>query len=95
MSTETDTPDSSPVDGSGESTVRLTVPEMDCPSCAPKVGKSLDRLDGVLDRQLQPPPSSIDASSLARPQDSHTTRTSTMTSNSSSSSTGTRNSAIG
>ena len=34
--------------------VRLTVPEMDCPSCAGKVDKSLQRVDGVVDTTLQP-----------------------------------------
>ncbi|NHN63492.1 cation-translocating P-type ATPase [Haloarcula sp. JP-Z28] len=37
-----------------ERTVRLTVPEMDCPSCAQKVDKSLQRVDGVVDATLQP-----------------------------------------
>jgi len=37
-----------------EVTVRLAVPEMDCPSCAGKVDSSLDRVDGVLDTALQP-----------------------------------------
>jgi len=37
-----------------ELTVRLTVPEMDCPSCAQKVDKSLQRVDGVVDTTLQP-----------------------------------------
>jgi Cd2+/Zn2+-exporting ATPase len=37
-----------------ELSVRLTVPEMDCPSCAQKVDKSLQRLDGVVDAALQP-----------------------------------------
>ncbi|KAA9404894.1 cation-translocating P-type ATPase [Haloarcula hispanica] len=37
-----------------ERTVRLTVPEMDCPSCAQKVDKSLQRVDGVVDTMLQP-----------------------------------------
>ncbi|QLC35436.1 cation-translocating P-type ATPase (plasmid) [Halarchaeum sp. CBA1220] len=37
-----------------ELTVRLTVPEMDCPSCAQKVDKSLQRVDGVVDATLQP-----------------------------------------
>jgi Cd2+/Zn2+-exporting ATPase len=54
MSPKSDEPDSSATDGTDSSTVRLTVPEMDCPSCAQKVGKSLDRLDGVLDKNLQP-----------------------------------------
>ncbi|MFB6303264.1 MAG: heavy metal translocating P-type ATPase [Haloferacaceae archaeon] len=35
-------------------TVRLTVPEMDCPSCAGKVDGSLGRVDGVIDADLQP-----------------------------------------
>ena len=38
----------------GELTVRLTVPEMDCPSCATKVEKSLRRVDGVRESTLQP-----------------------------------------
>ncbi|WP_369685610.1 heavy metal translocating P-type ATPase [Salinibaculum rarum] len=37
-----------------ELTARLGVPEMDCPSCAGKVDKSLTRVDGVLDATLQP-----------------------------------------
>ena len=37
-----------------EVTVRLTVPEMDCPSCAGKVDNSLGRVDGVVDTALQP-----------------------------------------
>ncbi|WP_417750427.1 heavy metal translocating P-type ATPase [Salinibaculum salinum] len=37
-----------------EVTVRLVVPEMDCPSCAGKVDKSLERVDGVVDTTLQP-----------------------------------------
>jgi len=42
-------------DGSGrEQTVRLTVPEMDCPSCAGKVERSLGRVDGVLETALHP-----------------------------------------
>ena len=40
--------------GRAASTVRLTVPEMDCPSCAQKVDKSLQRVDGVADTTLQP-----------------------------------------
>jgi Cd2+/Zn2+-exporting ATPase len=34
--------------------VRLTVPEMDCPSCAQKVDKSLMRVDGIEETVLQP-----------------------------------------
>ncbi|NHN46047.1 cation-translocating P-type ATPase [Halostella sp. JP-L12] len=41
-------------DGRREPTVRLAVPEMDCPSCAQKVDKSLGRVDGVVDATLQP-----------------------------------------
>lgn len=37
-----------------ESSVRLTVPEMDCPSCAQKVDKGLQRVDGITDTALQP-----------------------------------------
>jgi Cd2+/Zn2+-exporting ATPase len=37
-----------------ESSVRLTVPEMDCPSCVQKVDESLQRVDGVTDTTLQP-----------------------------------------
>ncbi|PSP54927.1 cadmium-translocating P-type ATPase [Halobacteriales archaeon QS_1_67_19] len=35
-------------------TVRLSVPEMDCPSCAGKVSASVERLDGV--REVDPAP---------------------------------------
>ncbi|WP_136717629.1 heavy metal translocating P-type ATPase [Halorientalis salina] len=41
-------------DAQGELTARLVVPEMDCPSCAGKVDKSLSRVDGVVDTTLQP-----------------------------------------
>jgi Cd2+/Zn2+-exporting ATPase len=42
-------------DGEGqELSVRLVVPEMDCPSCAQKVDNSLQRVDGVLEAALQP-----------------------------------------
>ena len=54
----TEPPDEAPRPGENgerrEVTVRLTVPEMDCPSCAQKVDKSLQRLDGVVDTTLQP-----------------------------------------
>jgi Cd2+/Zn2+-exporting ATPase len=45
-----------PMDGDGrsETTVRLAVPEMDCPSCARKVDTSLQRVEGVSDTSLQP-----------------------------------------
>jgi Cd2+/Zn2+-exporting ATPase len=36
-----------------ESSVRLTVPEMDCPSCAGKVTKSVEKLDGIQDLDPQ------------------------------------------
>jgi Cd2+/Zn2+-exporting ATPase len=37
-----------------ELSIRLAVPEMDCPSCAQKVDKSLQRVDGITDTTLQP-----------------------------------------
>ncbi|MFC6729685.1 heavy metal translocating P-type ATPase, partial [Natronoarchaeum mannanilyticum] len=37
-----------------ELTARFSVPEMDCPSCAGKVDKSLKRVDGVVDATEQP-----------------------------------------
>jgi len=37
-----------------ELTARLAVPDMDCPSCAQKVDKSLGRVDGVTETSLQP-----------------------------------------
>ncbi len=37
-----------------ERELQLSVPEMDCPSCAEKVDKALSRLDGVADTTLQP-----------------------------------------
>ena len=37
-----------------ELTARLTVPGMDCPACARKVDKSLQRVDGSIDATLQP-----------------------------------------
>jgi Cd2+/Zn2+-exporting ATPase len=46
-----------PASGDGrrqELTGHLTVPEMDCPSCAKKVDTSLQRVDGVTDVTLQP-----------------------------------------
>jgi Cd2+/Zn2+-exporting ATPase len=42
-------------DGGGRGVaVRLVVPEMDCPSCAGKVDRSLQRVDGVLEAALRP-----------------------------------------
>jgi Cd2+/Zn2+-exporting ATPase len=40
--------------GDSERAVRLSVPEMDCPSCAGKVEKSLDRVDGVGEVDTRP-----------------------------------------
>jgi Cd2+/Zn2+-exporting ATPase len=40
--------------GRKELTARLAVPEMDCPSCAQKVDKGLNRVEGVVDATLQP-----------------------------------------
>ncbi|OAQ53627.1 hypothetical protein HTG_05050 [Natrinema mahii] len=55
MSTDSDA--TRETDGGGqrrELTARLAVPEMDCPSCAGKVDKSLERVDGVVDVELNP-----------------------------------------
>ncbi|MFB6156067.1 MAG: heavy metal translocating P-type ATPase [Haloferacaceae archaeon] len=41
-------------DADGGETLRLSVPEMDCPTCAGKVEASLDRLDGVLAMDPRP-----------------------------------------
>ncbi len=51
--------DDAEVDGAGddaadERSVRLAVPGMDCPSCATKVERSLERVDGVRGSTLQP-----------------------------------------
>ena len=37
-----------------EAVVTLAVPDMDCPSCAGKVGRSLDTVDGVITYELNP-----------------------------------------
>ena len=37
-----------------ELSVTLSVPEMDCPSCAGKIDKSLGRVDGVVEADLEP-----------------------------------------
>ena len=42
------------IEGDGELTVKFTVPEMDCPSCAGKIESALDRLDGVSTYSTQP-----------------------------------------
>jgi Cd2+/Zn2+-exporting ATPase len=39
---------------SGTATAELTVPEMDCPSCAGKVDSSLSRVEGVIEARLSP-----------------------------------------
>lgn len=57
MAESPDADTAGPPNGGGqrrELSVRLTVPEMDCPSCAQKVDKSLQRVDGVVDATLQP-----------------------------------------
>ncbi|ELY63369.1 heavy metal translocating P-type ATPase [Natrinema versiforme] len=55
MTTESDTTGNTGGGGQKqELTARLAVPEMDCPSCAQKVDKSLQRVDGVIDATLQP-----------------------------------------
>jgi len=41
-------------DGDRAPALHLTIPEMDCPSCATKVDKSLGRVDGVTGTRLQP-----------------------------------------
>jgi Cd2+/Zn2+-exporting ATPase len=38
----------------GSVTVRLSVPEMDCPTCAGKVESQLDRVEGVLSHETRP-----------------------------------------
>ena len=42
------------VENGGETTGAFSVPEMDCPSCAGKVGNALDRLAGVSGYETQP-----------------------------------------
>ncbi|WP_418286415.1 heavy metal translocating P-type ATPase [Halorubrum sp. DTA46] len=52
-----DDSDADPEGGDGEAralTARLVVPGMDCPSCAGKVDKRLERVDGVVDAALNP-----------------------------------------
>ena len=41
-------------DSDGDTTVRFSVPDMDCGSCAGKVANALDRVDGVTDYETQP-----------------------------------------
>ena len=52
-SREPDGPDGGPTDGSGGAHLRLSVPDMDCSSCAGKVEGALDR-DGVLSVDARP-----------------------------------------
>jgi Cd2+/Zn2+-exporting ATPase len=40
--------------GAGPETLRLSVPDMDCPSCAGKVENRLERVEGVIETALQP-----------------------------------------
>ncbi|WP_254532815.1 heavy metal translocating P-type ATPase [Natrinema gelatinilyticum] len=54
MTTDSDAAEKTSGGQKQELTARLTVPEMDCPSCAQKVDKSLGRVDGVVDATLQP-----------------------------------------
>ncbi|WP_284007435.1 heavy metal translocating P-type ATPase [Haloarcula pelagica] len=42
------------VDSDGDETITLSVPEMDCASCAGKVETSLDRVDGVTGYETRP-----------------------------------------
>ncbi|MCU4802713.1 cation-translocating P-type ATPase [Halobacteria archaeon HArc-gm2] len=57
MTANPDANTAGPPNGGGqerEVSARLSVPEMDCPSCAQKVDKSLQRVDGVVEATLQP-----------------------------------------
>ena len=45
---------SNPGSGAGQSSAKLSVPEMDCPSCAGKVDRSLGYLNGVVETDLRP-----------------------------------------
>jgi heavy metal-(Cd/Co/Hg/Pb/Zn)-translocating P-type ATPase len=47
--TAVDTDDTGPPDGADRDTLSLSVPSMDCPSCASKVESSVSDLDGVSD----------------------------------------------
>jgi Cation transport ATPase len=47
--TAADTADTGPPDGADRDTLSLSVPSMDCPSCASKVESSVSDLDGVSD----------------------------------------------
>ncbi|WP_336134314.1 heavy metal translocating P-type ATPase [Natronomonas amylolytica] len=55
MTDDADATGGNPGGGQGrELTARFAVPEMDCPTCAKKVDKSLQRVDGIVDVTLQP-----------------------------------------
>ena len=55
MNEDTNTAGRASEDGRArELSARLAVPEMDCPSCAQKVDKSLQRVDGVTETNLRP-----------------------------------------
>ena len=54
MTERDDAADAISRDSPKELSVRMAVPEMDCPTCAGKVETSLDRVDGVLEHSLQP-----------------------------------------
>ncbi|QSG16145.1 Cation transport ATPase [Halapricum desulfuricans] len=54
MMTDDEGPPERASDENRRVTAELAVPEMDCPSCAKKVDKSLTRVDGVVDATLQP-----------------------------------------
>ncbi|RLM54072.1 heavy metal translocating P-type ATPase [Halobellus sp. Atlit-31R] len=47
------------VEGTSEAEVSLSVPGMDCPSCAGKVESALDRVDGVEARETRPTTGSV------------------------------------
>jgi Cd2+/Zn2+-exporting ATPase len=42
------------VERTGQDTVTVTAPEMDCPSCAGKIESALDELDGVIAHETRP-----------------------------------------
>ncbi|PSP28046.1 cadmium-transporting ATPase, partial [Halobacteriales archaeon QH_2_65_14] len=54
MTENADESGSNPESGAGQSSAQLSVPEMDCPSCAGKVDRSLGHLDGVVETDLRP-----------------------------------------
>ncbi|MFC4989595.1 methyltransferase domain-containing protein [Saliphagus infecundisoli] len=54
MSRATDNTQSGDTSDGRSRTLQLTVPEMDCPSCAGKVTKSVEKLDGIEELDPQP-----------------------------------------